>query len=151
MDQQEFEKKLSEVAEWEWRRVQGSAGPSARNVEDGENPLELHVKKLKDRPCPYHADKVNCHFNIKPHQYGGKTHVVQRCHCATGITPAGHVVRDLNGNIGAIVSMVDRGIKEDQVIQYADGSKPKPKVFVVSDDIAERIEDDTGIITKFHE
>lgn len=155
MDQKEFEEKLSLVAEWEWRRVQGTAGPSARNLEDGENPMELVVTKLKDRPCEFHKDRANCYFNIKPYDYGKETLVVQRCKCGTAITPKGNVIENIPPNIGATASMVDRGIKTDGVIRFANGTTPQPSQFKVnsnvSQEIASQFEDDTGIITRYHD
>lgn len=94
MNQEEFERKLSEVCEWEWRKVQGSAGPQARNLEDGDDPMELVVKRLKPIPCKINPGEVNCDFVIKHYEHGARKYLTQRCKtCGIVITPKKNVFK----------------------------------------------------------
>lgn len=88
MDHKLFLEKLSEVAEWEWRDVQGTTNHNWRaDTDDIENPKYIHIKRLKTRECNieenYHATTL-----IKPYSYQRKTFLVERCpDCGWAKTP----------------------------------------------------------------
>lgn len=79
MDQKLFLEKLSEVAEWEWRDVQGTTNHNWRaDTDDIENPKYIHIKRLKSKPCDiaagHHANTV-----IKNYKYQKTEFLVERC------------------------------------------------------------------------
>lgn len=79
MDHAEFLKKLSEVADWEYRNLQGVTNHDFRADTEGiENPKYIHIKKLKSSEC----DPANGKHNntiIKNYTYLKHTTLVERC------------------------------------------------------------------------
>lgn len=117
MEQKEFLKKLSEVAEWEYQEVKT---PTPRGLKQPvdlthlETPKEIVITKIKPSPCPYKPEQQGCSMKINwwvINGYGSRRKVrVVRCEtCNHVITPNGHFVDASDvPNLAYFVAKVDR-------------------------------------------
>jgi hypothetical protein len=96
MKDEEFKKKLSEVAVWQMSRIQGANTPATRYLRSDEciePPMELELKYVKPTPCPYREGQEGCYFHIHHATYHRYTVLVQRCKTCKGlVTPKGNFI-----------------------------------------------------------
>ena len=103
MNQEEFLKKLSEVAEWHWEKHRGATYMShGRNEKLGPEPEYIQIDKIKPQPCPYGAEpkikpgrknapwERSCFWKGEIVELRGHRFLQQRCStCGALMTPKG--------------------------------------------------------------
>jgi hypothetical protein len=94
MDQKLFLEKLTEVADWEWERVQGAAGSKGRSEAIyADYPERIKLNGFKNNACPYQEGKENCNFKIYKRLYGKDPVKIQKCEtCGALLTPKGNFI-----------------------------------------------------------
>jgi len=93
MNDEEFKRKLTEVANWRWSRLTGDASVKVRGHTDEPAPEYIEIINLKPRPCQYQEGHSNCHFRIYTRLYGSIPVKIQKCDtCGALVTPKGKFI-----------------------------------------------------------
>lgn len=120
MDKEDFEKKLSKVAEWEYRDVR-AADPYSGSKAIGPTPQELLIKKIKTNPCPETGLDQHCHWHLKTYTYAKEKLRINRCAtCGLTITPAGNkvIIPIVDMNLALKTKLHDKEVADNK---YQDG------------------------------
>ena len=121
MNKTEFLNKLSQVADWEYSEVKGSAddpqGRKAYGEPLGVKPLEISIKNIKYQPCAVSGLEQRCYWHVKIYNYSRQKLRIKRCiTCGLTITPEGNtlIVPVIDANLALKVLLHDKEVKNNK-------------------------------------